>query len=96
MSRFTYQLEPGGAEGTWQWQILDPRGDVWAYGARRDTKRNVEAMLKKIVARHNPRGRCPVGFNNQDLEAEARSQRRGGASAARARRRTTPGREARA
>jgi len=87
MNRFTYQIEPGCQPGTWQWQILDPRGQVWAYGARRDTKRQVEAMLKKSIARHNPKA-SPIryGYNNTAPDGATRARQRGGLSAARTRR----------
>jgi len=53
MTGFTYKIEKGTKRGVWEYEITNPDGSTYAYGARQSTKKDTVAMLKKCVDRLN-------------------------------------------
>ena len=50
--QYTLQIEPR-IDGSVQWQILDPRGNPWAWGARIGTPDDAKRHLRKTLDRIN-------------------------------------------
>jgi len=64
---FRYKIERGETNRTWVWEILTPKGEPLAWGARRSTKAETEAMLKKTCKRLDGN----VGWAPQNISIEA-------------------------
>lgn len=50
---YILELEKGAYPDSWQWQILDPQGNVNAYGASRGKEKEVIDRISKDVKRLN-------------------------------------------
>lgn len=72
---YTLYLEKGKG-GAWNWEIRDPSGKPWSWGARLGTKAEVRAHCQKGLDRRNMTMDTSWAAKNAQIHQKAKAKRK--------------------